>query len=283
MGNERNALLDGNGMTESEFLASYDIAKYPQPSITVDNVIFTVEDNDLRVLLIKRGGHPYLGSWALPGGFMAIDESTDEAVRREIREETALDLDGRLDGNSLPLYFEQLRTYSEPGRDPRGRIVSCAYMTLVGNEVASLIKAGDDASDAAWFSVSGEVGRDLVLVQVCDEDGTEEPAVLLGDDGDRLAFDHEVILSDAISRLRAKIDYSCIGFAFQDDEFTVTELRHVYEAVSGRHHDAGNFMRFFTKMLLGRGIVREADKRQTKGRPAKTYFFDGRAYDEIIR
>lgn len=280
---EATQVLDRNGKTEEEFLASYDIAKYPQPSVTVDNAIFTVEDNDLRLLLVKRGGHPFMGCWALPGGFMSIDEDTREAVIREVAEECNVTVG---DGNG---YFEQLATFSTVGRDPRGRIISVAYMTLLPQVQTDYMHAGDDADDASWFSVSG-IGTDTIrLTQVLGEDDETEPVVLMlgGDDDEakRLAFDHEDIVRLAIERLSAKVTYSCLAFAFLGDgkPFTMTDFRHVWEATTGRRCDMGNFQRMFRKIFKDRGIAKVVGSTDTKGRPATTYEFVGGKYDIIVR
>lgn len=287
-------ILDAQGRTEEEFLAAYDISAYPQPSVTVDDVVMTVDDNDLRVLLVRRGGHPFLGQWALPGGFVSMEESTDDAVVREVREETGIKVGDRIG------YFEQLRTFSAPYRDPRGRIISVAYMALLPSARIGGMEAGDDASDAAWFSVRliGDDGECVMLTQVMDEEGDEEPVTLfLGDEGaraffsegrgdlGRLAFDHEEILKCAIARLRAKIVYSCIAFSLLDDPccFTLTELRHVYEAVTGRRYDMGNFQRMFKNLFVKPGLAEANGAADTKGRPATTYEFVGKGYDEIVR
>ena len=279
----RNA-VDADGMTEEEFLAAYDITRYPQPSVTVDNVIFTVYDNDLRVLLVKRGGHPFLGKWALPGGFMAIDEDTDEAVRREVEEETGICI-----GGEDPVgFFEQLRTFSKVGRDPRGRIMSVAHMTLLPAWRIAGTQAGDDASDAAWFSVNAD-GDMVTLTQAIDDNGADwvepETVTIRRGDAGALAFDHDMIFLCALDRLMAKIDYSCLAFSLlaNPSGFTITELRHVYEAVLGRRHDAGNFQRTFKRTFLSTGIVCEDGFTRTEGRPATKYAFVGDRYDRIVK
>ena len=150
----RKQLRDRDGLTEEEFLAAYKPGDYPRPSVATDMVIFTVTDEDeenyrklpekeLRVLLIRRGGHPYLGWWALPGGFVRPTETTEDAAKRELREETGVD----------QVYLEQLYTFSQPGRDPRTWVMSCSYMALIDSTQVA-VRAGDDAEDAAWFKLT---------------------------------------------------------------------------------------------------------------------------------
>ena len=150
----RKRLRDRDGLTEEEFLAAYKPGDYPRPSVATDMVIFTVTDEDeenyrklpekeLRVLLIRRGGHPYLGWWALPGGFVRPTETTEDAAKRELREETGVD----------QVYLEQLYTFSQPGRDPRTWVMSCSYMALIDSTQVA-VRAGDDAEDAAWFKLT---------------------------------------------------------------------------------------------------------------------------------
>lgn len=147
-------LLDKDGLMEREFLEQYRAGDYERPSVTTDMVIFTVTEEDadsyrklpekeLRVLLIRRGAHPFLGKWALPGGFVRPNETTEQAAVRELCEETYVE----------DIYLEQLYTFSDIGRDPRTWVISCSYMALINSDKLEL-KAGDDAADAAWFKVS---------------------------------------------------------------------------------------------------------------------------------
>ena len=149
-------LRDKNGLTEEEYLCAYRPGDYEKPSVAVDMVIFTAmaEENEnyrklpekeLKILLIKRGGHPYLGSWALPGGFVEPDETTEQAAARELEEETGI----------KDIYLEQLYTFSDPGRDPRTWVMSCSYIALVDSSKLD-VKAGDDADRAEWFSIEFE-------------------------------------------------------------------------------------------------------------------------------
>ncbi len=228
------------------FLDAYDPGDWPRPSVTVDLVVFTVIDTDLKVLLIRRGQKPFEGHWALPGGFVRVGpdrsdqgESLDAAAARELASET------NITGGEA--WLEQLYTFGAPGRDPRMRVISVAYYALVQPRYAR-IKPGDDAAHVEWMSVAHE-----------------RP--------DALAFDHDQVLDVAIERIRGKIDYSDIAFQLVNDTFTVAELRGVHEAIKGEVYDPGNFRRRFNRMMTD-GIIEEAPgKRQTVRRPAKVYRF----------
>lgn len=198
-------------ITEDEFIAQYDLKKYPSVAVTVDICIFTIIDNKLSLLLVKRGGHPEKGKWALPGGFININESLDKAAQRELFEETGLTVD---DG-----YLEQLKTYGNPDRDRRGYVTSVAYVALIPHIDAPI--AGDDATQAEFFPI------DKILSNTMD-----------------IAFDHKTIITDGLSRVRSKIEYFPIAHKFLDNEkFTLSELRNVYEIVWGKPLIPSNFRR----------------------------------------
>lgn len=195
--------------TEEEFLSSYDLSKYPSVGLTVDLAVFTIRNGTLSILLVERGGHPFKNKWALPGGFANVDETLEESVARELREETSLRLDAK--------YVEQIKTYGTPQRDPRGYIASVAYVALVPN--ANSVAAGSDASDARFFSVDDALETDL-------------------------AFDHSQILRDGLERVRAKLEYAPIAHHFLDDDmFTMSDLRRIYETVWGVELTPSNFRR----------------------------------------
>lgn len=200
---------------EVEFLNTYDPVKYAAAAFTADIVMLTFRNGELSVLLVKRGGYPYKDCWALPGGFVNADEDADQAARRELAEETNITVD--------KVHLEQIRTYSTPGRDPRMRIISTAYLALlpeVGNPLA-----GDDAAEAHFFPV-----KDILNPQ------DEEDAI-------QLAFDHEVILRDGLERAASKLEYTPLATAFLEEPFTLADLRRVYETVWGTALHAANFRR----------------------------------------
>lgn len=177
--------------------------EYPRPALTVDCVVFGFDGVGLQILLIRRGLAPFLDSWALPGGFVDMEEDLDQAARRELLEETHL----------KDVFLEQLYTFGKPERDPRGRVVSVAYYALVQPDQHPA--TGDsDASEAAWHPVE------------------ELP---------NLAFDHVEILATALDRLRGKIRYQPIGFELLPKRFTLTQLQELYEAILGRRIDKRNF------------------------------------------
>jgi ADP-ribose pyrophosphatase YjhB (NUDIX family) len=205
--------------------------------LATDLVILTVRDGRLQVLLIRRGIPPYRGRWALPGGFVRPDEDLEATARRELAEETGLSSDR--------IHLEQVATYGAPDRDPRGRVVSVAYLALVPDLPAPV--AGSDAASASWVEV----------VEVLDDPG-------------RLAFDHHRILADGVERARAKLEYSPLAAAFCPPEFTISELRGVYEAVWGTPLDPRNFHRKVTKTP---GFVEPigATTARDGGRPAQLF------------
>ncbi|GAA2981402.1 NUDIX hydrolase [Streptomyces fulvorobeus] len=216
----------------------YDPHAFVPFAVTVDLAVFTVREARLHVLLVERGGEPYKGGWALPGGFILPRESAEEAARRELAEETGLTQD-TVGG----LHLEQLRTYTEPDRDPRMRVVSVAYAALLPDLPEP--RGGGDAARARWWEA-----RDL---------------------GD-LAFDHGRILADAYDRVGAKFEYTCLATQFCPAEFTLGELQQVYETVWGVELDRPNFRR---KVLATPGFVEavEGPPRRTggRGKPAALY------------
>jgi 8-oxo-dGTP diphosphatase len=234
----------GNRPGEREFLGGYDPVSFPPFAVTVDLAIFTIRAGVLAVLLVQRGDHPYQGYWALPGGFVQANESTGQAARRELAEETGV--------SSFAGHLEQLRTYSEPGRDPRMRVVSVAYVALAPD--LPDVRPGGDAAAARWWPVE-DVGLDDTSLGITGLDNTGLDDA--GGDGLPLAFDHARILADARDRVRAKLEYTTLAAAFTDEPFTLADLRRVYAAVWGSAPDLANFRR---KVLGTEGFVVEAQR-----------------------
>lgn len=207
------------------FMSPYDPSAFPPFAVTVDLVVLTVRRDALCALTVRRGESPFEGWWALPGGFVRIDEDLTTAAARELAEETGLTAHDRADPSPAGgAHLEQLATYGDPNRDPRMRVVSVAHLVLAPDLPAP--RAGGDARGARWSPV-----EDLL------EAGEEER---------RLAFDHDRILADGVERARSKIEYSSLATAFCPPEFTVGELRRVYEAVWGVTLDPRNFHRKVT-------------------------------------
>jgi 8-oxo-dGTP diphosphatase len=256
-------------------MRGYDPHDYPPAGVTVDLVVLTIRRGDLAVLLVRRGAEPFLGQLALPGGFVHPDESLDSAASRELREETGLDLaaaqhrrpsaagiaepvrtqpgrtqPGRTQpGRTQPgraepehLHLEQLASYGDPGRDPRLHVVTVAYLVLAPELPAP--RAGSDAAAASWLPAGG----------------LDQP----------LAFDHDRILADGLDRARAKLEYTPLATAFCPAEFTVGQLRRVYEIVWGTTLDPRNFHR---KVTGTPGFLAPADRTTEgeRGRPAQLY------------
>ncbi|MCR4853654.1 MAG: NUDIX hydrolase [Prevotella sp.] len=190
-----------------EFMYNY---KYPHPSVTTDCVIFGVDGTKLNVLLIERGIEPFKGRWALPGGFLRMDETALMGAKRELMEETGL----------KDAYIHQFHTFTEPNRDPRERVITIAYYALVRK---SEVKGGDDAAKAVWFPL---------------------------DSIPSLAFDHDMILREATTELRKQIHFEPIGFELLPEKFTMTQLQHLYEAVLGVKFDRRNFSNKMLKLGL---------------------------------
>ncbi len=254
-------------------LAGYDPRAFDPIAVTVDVVALTIRDGALHVLLIRRGAEPFAGQWALPGGFVkthrdsrgrAYEESLEEAAARELAEETGLQAAATADASTdadphanpaLPrVHLEQLATYGNPSRDPRMRVVSVAYVAI-GPELPDPA-AGSDAAAAEWAVVDAlglpdpRTSRPVVK----QRKGTTR----------RLAFDHARILADGLERARSKLEYTPLATAFLDDEFTISELRSVYEIVWGEPLHPGNFHR---KVLSVPGLVEGTGATTARGGP----------------
>lgn len=230
---------------EERFLAGYDPRAYDPIAVTVDVVALTIRDGVLHVLLVRRGQPPYEGMWALPGGFIrSVRDAEDlpEAAARELAEETGLTAKAELGR----VHLEQLGTYGTPGRDPRMRVISVAYLAFAPELPDP--EAGTDAADAAWVPVDA-----LGLTEAA----TQRPGTTR-----RLAFDHARIVADGLERGRSKLEYTPLATAFCAGEFTVPELRAVYEAVWGEDLHAGNFHR---KVLSVPGFVESTGETTERG------------------
>ncbi|MDD9935053.1 MAG: NUDIX domain-containing protein [Myxococcales bacterium] len=217
--------------------------EYPRAALTVDCVVFGLDDEELKIMLIQRGQPPFEGSWALPGGFVHLEETLEEAARRELEEETGLH----------KVFLEQLYTFGAVDRDPRERVVSVAYYALVKLSDHK-VQAATDARDAAWFGVH---------------------------DVPTLAFDHAEILQMALDRLRGKLRYQPIGFELLPKKFTLSQLQHLYELVLERELDKRNFRKKVLGMDLL--IETDEVEQDVAHRAARLYRFDERKYRRLAK
>ena len=212
---------------------------YPRPAVTTDCVIFGYDGKELKVLLIERGIEPFKGCWAFPGGFLNMDEDALAGARRELKEETGLE----------DAFIEQFHTFSEPGRDPRGRVITIAHYALVKIQE---VEGGDDAAQARWFPI-GEVPP--------------------------LAFDHDRILRMAMSRLKERIHFEPVSFELLPDVFTMPQLQNLYEAILEVHFDRRNF----ASKMLKLGILEDTGYRPAgaSSRIPVSYRFNKEKYNEL--
>ena len=267
-----------DGLTEKEFLSQYKPGDYERPSVTADILLFTIDKEtkinqrtpdkcELKLLLIKRNNHPFINKWALPGGFVDITESIEDAAYRELKEETSIQDN---------VYLEQLYTFSNPNRDPRMRIISTAYMALTPATNIISTKAGDDASDANWFSIKkttiSETDETLKsLVEIFDEDKDihmkyevtykyktkKSSYIILPDSKGELAFDHISIIDMGLSRLRNKINYTDIVFNLLPDLFTLEDLQQVFEILLDEKQIKPNFRKKVEPMVIKTDIIKD--------------------------
>jgi 8-oxo-dGTP diphosphatase len=215
--------------------------QYPRAALTVDCVVFGFDEAELKVLLIERGLEPFKGRWALPGGFVRVEETLEAAARRELEEEAGL----------TDVFLEQLYTFGTVDRDPRERVVSVAYyalVTLAGHEA----KAATDAANARWFPLS------------------KVP---------QLAFDHGRILETAVERLKGKVRYQPIGFELLSEKFTLSQLQHLYEAVLGTELDKRNFRKKVLGFDLL--VPLQETRMLGRHRPAQLFRFDAEKYERL--
>ena len=212
---------------------------YPRPAVTTDCVIFGYDGKELKVLLIERGIEPFKGCWAFPGGFLNMDEDALAGARRELKEETGLE----------DAFIEQFHTFSEPGRDPRGRVITIAHYALVKIQE---VEGGDDAAQARWFPI-GEVPP--------------------------LAFDHDRILRMAMSHLKERIHFEPVGFELLPDVFTMPQLQNLYESILEVHFDRRNF----ASKMLKLGILEDTGDRPAgaSSRIPVSYRFNKEKYNEL--
>jgi 8-oxo-dGTP diphosphatase len=215
--------------------------EYPRPALTVDAVVFGMDDDELKVLLIRRDLPPFEGKWALPGGFVRVQESLEEAVRRELLEEAGI----------TQVFLEQLYTFGAVDRDPRERVVTVAYYALVKLS-DHRVKAATDARDAAWFAVS---------------------------EASNLAFDHERILAVARERLQNKVRYQPIGFELLPAQFTLSQLQRLYETILETPLDKRNFRKKILAMDFL--VALDEVEKDVAHRAARLYRFDRKKYQQL--
>lgn len=217
--------------------------QFARAAVTVDCVVFGLDDEDLKVLLIRRDLPPFEDKWALPGGFVRLDETLDEAARRELREETSLER----------VFLEQLYTFGGIDRDPRERVITVAYYALVRLS-DHRVQAATDARDAVWFAM---------------------------DDLPPLAFDHDQILETAHQRLQGKVRYQPIGFELLPPKFTLTQLQKLYEIVLGRVLDKRNFRKKIQGMGVLEEL--DEVEKDVAHRAARLYRFDKKEYSRMVK
>lgn len=215
--------------------------QYPRAALTVDCVVFGFDGGDLKVLLIQRALEPFKGKWALPGGFVHVDETLDDAARRELTEETGLE----------NVFLEQLFTFGAVKRDPRERVVSVAHYALV-KLADHKAKAATDAVNAEWFPIS------------------KLP---------KLAFDHADIVATALARLQGKVRYQPIGFELLPPKFTLSELQHLYEAILESGLDKRNFRK--KVLGFGLLVALNETQMSGRHRPAQLFSFDADKYEKL--
>ena len=216
---------------------------YARPAVTVDCVVFGLDEEDLKVLLIQRNNEPFAGRWALPGGFVKMDETLEESALRELREETGL----------IKVFLEQLYTFGNPGRDPRERVVTVAYYALV-KLLDHKVQAATDAREAAWFAV---------------------------DDLPKLCFDHDTILDTALKRLQSKVRYQPIGFELLPPKFSLTQLQRLYEIILERQLDKRNFRKKILSLDILDEL--DEVEQDVAHRAARLYRFNERKYRQMAK
>jgi 8-oxo-dGTP diphosphatase len=240
---DKKSQFNNTSPSHSEEVLKNDLDKFPKPSVTVDCVIFGYDMQSLQILLLNRKEKPFKNKWTIPGGFLYIDETLKQAAERVLVTKTGLS----------DIFLEQLFTFGDLERDPRGRVLSVAYFALVNPKKFKLVK-GDAANEVAWF----------------DLDALPE-----------LGFDHSKIFEVAHQRLQGKIRYQPIGFELLDEHFTLPELQQIYETILKVALDRGNFR----KKMLSLGIIKATGEKRNIGghRAPDLYVFDKEKYDELLR
>jgi 8-oxo-dGTP diphosphatase len=238
----------GAPLSEQAFLRSYDASRFEHPSVTVDVVLLSIQEGHLHTLLVQRKEHPFLGSWALPGGFLGLDESLEQAAARVLAAKAGLE----------QVFLEQLYTFGSPERDPRTRVLSVVYCALV---------------DRTRFVEAELATRSAVLARIQVPWAGEEggPVQLLSPEGGTLplAFDHGDMIAMAVKRLRGKLDYSPVAFQFLPERFTLFELQKIHETILNRKLNKDSFR----KRLLAKGLLEATGEMQqdVDHRPAALY------------
>jgi 8-oxo-dGTP diphosphatase len=237
---------------EATFLATYDAGAFERPSVAVDVALLTVDSGQLRAAVYQRTAHPGMGTYALPGGFVRMDESLGDAAQRVLKDKLGL-------GH---VFIEQLYTFGSPGRDPRTRILSVAHYALVAPSRFDALEESGAQSGRVVVDWSGETGG---------------PASVLGDDGEAfpLFLDHQDVLGVAVQRIRGKLDYAPVGFQLLPDSFTLRQLQEVHEAVREESVNKDSFRR----RMLASGQLHATGERQrnVSNRPAELYRFNRRS------
>ena len=276
---------NSRGLTEKEFLEQYNHGDYDRPSVTVDMMVLRIKKDlsCMQILLIQRGDHPFIDCWALPGGFVNIQESAYSAACRELEEETGL----------KNVYMEQIYTMSQPNRDPRMRVIDIAYLALLPYGTNSVVTAGDDANDALWFDIyftSNEMvlfnkERNIEikyeLSQTIFHNGCIQiqNLVPLLKSEERLAFDHADILVEGLQRIRNKIAYTDIAFNLVPPLFTLPDLQRVYEIVLGKDLYKANFRGKIEEKIVK---TEHIDKPITSKKPATLYKYKNFLQEELL-
>lgn len=262
---------DKNGLTEAEFLAAYDPNRYEKPAVTVDMMVLRMKEDlsAMQILLIKRKNHPFINHWALPGGFVEMDESAYQAALRELQEETGL----------TDVYLEQVYTMTQPDRDPRMRVIDITYMALIPFGKELRIKAGDDASDAAWFDITFNDVLKLVGNNVTIEYGLEKKRFKNGvlnvinyvpelSTVEALAFDHAEVLLEGLTKLKRESEILDTPFNLAPEVFTLPDLQRIYELIQCKPLYKANFRDSIKNKVIE---IEKSGKSIRSGKASKLY------------